>query len=95
MTCIDHPVGHLAHTESGRLTQLLFLVLAGVWMVRMAMEPILEIVCHWFWQFAAFPFRSLGHGGSRGGKGRNVVRGSRMLRPVGERIGLAVVRESP
>ena len=69
ITHIDHPVRHLTHAEPGSLTQLLFLVLARVWVIRMAMEPILEIVCHWFWQFASFPFWSLCHGGSGGGKG--------------------------
>jgi hypothetical protein len=95
MTYVDHPVGHLAHTEPGRLTQLFFLVLAGVWVVRMAVEPILEIVCHRFWQFPSLPFRPLGHGGSGGGKRGDGIQGSRMLGAIGERVGLRILRESP
>ena len=67
-TYIDHPVGHLAHAESSRLTQLLFLVLAGVRVIGMAMEPILQIVCHGLWKFSSLSFRALSHGGSRGGE---------------------------
>ena len=73
ITYIDHPVGHLAHAEPCGLTQLLFLVLAGVRVIRVAMEPILEIVCHWFWQFSSFPFRPLCHSGSGGGKWGNRI----------------------
>ena len=36
-TYVDHPVGHLAHTEPGGFTQLCFLVFAGVRMVGMTM----------------------------------------------------------
>jgi len=95
MAYVDHPVGHLAHAEPGRLTQLLLLVLAGVWMVRVAMEPILEIIGHRLGEFSPFPFRPLGHGGSGGRKGGNGTRGGRLLGAIGERVGLGVVRESP
>ena len=95
ITYIDHPVGHLAHAESCGLAQLLFLVLARVRVIRVAMEPILEIVCHWFWQFSSFPFWPLCHSSSGGGKWRDGIQRSRMLRPIGERVRLSVLRESP
>jgi len=95
ITYVDHPVGHLAHAEPGGLTQLLFLVLAGVRVIRVAMEPILEIVCHRFWKFSSFPFRPLCHCGSGGGKWGDGIQRSRMLRPIRERVGLGVLRESP
>ena len=76
ITYVDHPVGHLAHAEPGSLTQLLFLVLAGVWVIRMAVKPILEIIGDRLWEFPSLPFWPLGHGGSRSWKrGDGVQRG--------------------
>ena len=95
ITYIDHPVGHLAHAEPGGLTQLLFLVLAGVRVIRVAMEPFLQIVCRWFWQFSSFPSRSLCHSGSGGGKWGDGIQRSRMPRRISEQVGLGVLRESP
>jgi len=95
MTYIDHPVGYLTHAEPGRLTQLLFLVLTGVWVIRMTVQPILEIVCHRFRQLAPLPFRALSHGGGGGGKRGDGIQGSRMLGAISERTGLSVLRESP
>ena len=95
MTYVDHPVGNLAHTEPGRLTQLLFLILTGVWVVGVTVEPILEIIGHRLWQLPSLPFRPLGHCGSGCGKRGDGAQGSRMLRAVGKRIGLSILREGP
>jgi len=70
MTYVDHPVGHLAHAEPGRMRQLLLLVLAGVWVVGMAMQPILEMIGRRLGKFSPFPLRPLGRGSSGGRKGR-------------------------
>ena len=74
---------------------MLFLVLAGVWVIRVAMEPILEVVCDRFWEFASLPFRPLCHGGSGGGKRGDGIQRSRMLGSISERVGLGVLREIP
>ena len=41
---IDHPVGDLRHGEARGVAEHLLLVLGGVWVVRVAMEPGLEEV---------------------------------------------------
>jgi len=76
MTCIDHPIGHLAHAESGRLTQLHLLVFVGVWMVRVAMQPIFEIIGRRLGDFPPLSFRPLGRGDRKGGNG---IRGAECL----------------
>ena len=81
---IDHPVGDLTHTEPSRLTQLFFLILTGVRVVRMTVEPILKVVRHWFREFSPLAFRPLGHGGSRGGKRRDWMQRMRVFGSVGE-----------
>lgn len=54
MAYVDHPIRNLAHAQTSGMAELLFLLLAGVWMIRVAMEPGLEIVGGLLWQFAAF-----------------------------------------
>ena len=94
-TYVYHPVGYLAHTKPGGLTQLFFLILTGVWMVRMTMQPILEIVCHGLWKFPSLSFWPFGHGSSRSRKRRGRIQGGRVFRSIRKRIGLRILRESP
>jgi len=61
----------------------------------MAVEPILEIIRHRFWQLPPLPFRPLSHGGSGGGKRGNGAQRSRVLRAICERVGLRILREGP
>lgn len=43
-TSIDHPVGHLAHAQTSGEAELLLLLLAWVRMIRVPMQPGLEVV---------------------------------------------------
>jgi len=43
-SCVDHPVGNLAHAEASRVTELLLLLLTWVRMVGVTMEPCLEVI---------------------------------------------------
>lgn len=82
-TDVDHPVGDLAHAEAGGVAELLFLLLAGVRVVRVAVEPVLEKVGDGLGELAALAGRALdearrrlrlrgagrGVGGARAGTG--------------------------
>lgn len=43
-TDINHPIGHLAHAEASRMAELLLFLFAGVRVVRVTVEPGLEII---------------------------------------------------
>jgi hypothetical protein len=43
-TYVNHPVGYLAHAETGSVAELLFFFFGGVGMVRVTMEPCFEKV---------------------------------------------------
>ena len=42
LTHINHPVGNLTHAQASGGTELLLLVLAGVWVIRVTMQPIFQ-----------------------------------------------------
>ena len=56
---IDHPVGYLTHSEACRGTHLLFLLLGGVWVVCMAVEPVPEMFCCLLGQLGALLFAAI------------------------------------
>ena len=64
-------------------------------MVRMPMQPILEIVRDRFWELSSLPFWPLSHSGGRGGKRRDGIQWRRVLRPVSKRTRLRILRERP
>jgi hypothetical protein len=91
---IDHPIGDLAHAQASGMAQLLLLLLAGVWMVRVAMQPGFEIVRRLLGELPAFFGGTIDEGGRgdglRGaGRGRwrrgHSGRGRRLGRGEGSR----------
>ena len=72
MAHIDHPIGNLTHAQTSGMAQLFFLFFAGVWMVRMAMQPSLEIVRCLLGELSAFFGRAIHEG-----RGRDRLRGPR------------------
>lgn len=64
-SCVDHPVGHLAHAEAGGMAELLFLLLAGVRVVGVTVKPSLEVVGGLLWKLAAFTGGAIDEGRGR------------------------------
>jgi hypothetical protein len=75
-TSVDHPVGDLAHAEGGGMAELLLLLLTGVRVVGVTMEPGLEVVGGLLGELAAL---AGGRAVDKGGLGRHVV----MMRGAG------------
>lgn len=69
-TYVDHPVGHLAHAEPSRVAQLLLLLLAGVRVVRMAVQPVFQEIRHGLRELAALARWALDEARGRGQLGR-------------------------
>ena len=59
LTDIDHPVGDLAHAEACRMAKLLLLLLTWVRMIRVTVQPGLEVVGSLFGEFASFTLRTI------------------------------------
>ena len=59
MTDINHPVGYLTHTQACCMTQLLLLVLAWIRVVRVTMQPGLEVVSRLLGKFSPFALRAI------------------------------------
>lgn len=85
---VNHPVGHLAHAEAGSMAELLLLLLTGVWVVGVAVEPVLEKVGDGLGQLAALAGWPLDEtrGRRRGGL-RRARRGARDRQRGGRRGG--------
>ena len=82
---VDHPIGDLTHAQTSGMAQLLLLLLAGVWVVRVAVEPCLEVVRRLLGELSALfggaidegrgGDRLRGAGRGRGRRGRSGGRG--------------------
>jgi len=64
-SCVYHPVGDLAHAEAGRMTELFLLFLTWIRMVRVTMEPGLEVIGGFLWEFASLALWTINEGGGR------------------------------
>ena len=67
-TSVDHPIGELAHAETGGVAEMLFLFLVGVWVIRVTVEPRLEVVGRLLGELATLARGAVDEG--RGGHGR-------------------------
>jgi hypothetical protein len=65
---VDHPIGHLAHAKARSMTQLFFLLLTGIRMIRVTMEPGLEVIGGLLGELAALTGGTIDEG-----RGRHIV----------------------
>jgi hypothetical protein len=65
---IYHPVGDLAHAQSCDMAELFLLLFAWVGVIRMAVEPCLEVVSSLFGKLSSFALGTVGEGRARNGR---------------------------